>query len=387
MAKAQINSYMLEWALNRSKADVEHVASKLNVPAERVRNWLAGEDNPTFNQASRFADILHVPFGYLYLKRSPKEKIPIPEFRRLPNVGANISSDILDLLSDIEFKRDWYREYRTEAGYLPLHFVGRFSLGDKTEIIASDIRNEMSDGRNDFFSRRIQHTNFLGRLVRACEAIGIWIMRSGVIASNSHRAIPISQLRGFAIADKTIPLIFLNGADAKAAQIFTLAHELAHIWIGSSSIEAGDIGNVPKIRDGAVEKKCNEIGAEFLVPRAEFETRWSVDVDLSEQASEVAHYFSVSRVVVVRRAMELGMITQGDFSRFYALERRRWAEDSSAGTSGGSFYNNIPSRNGRAFTNAVLREASTGRILFRDAGALLGVQPSKVREFQHRLSG
>jgi len=387
LTKAFINNEVLRWALQRSGQTRATLAEKLATNEDRVEAWLVGDDLPSFKQAQRLASVLQVPFGILYLPEVPAEEIPVVEFRRLPNISKKISRDVLDLLIDIEFKRDWYRDYRLEEGFEPLDFVGKFDVEAPSSLVASDIRRELSRSSNSLFTTKKLPDRFLDELLKSAERIGIWVMRSGVVGNNTHRTIPVDQLRGFAIADRIVPLIFLNGRDSKAAQIFTFAHELAHIWIGKSSVDTGDLSRVVPEGDARVERQCNQIAADILVPSDEFARLWSASLSLDEQVSRISEAFSVSRVVVARRALEQGYVTEDDYREFYRKEAARWAALSEKAASGGSYYSTIPVRNGRTFTKAVAREAAVGRLLYREAGQLLGVQPSKVREIYERSIG
>lgn len=384
LAKAFVEKEMLRWAVNRTGLTPDELAAKLGTSEARVESWLEGDELPSFRQAQRISAIAQIPFGFLYLPEPPAEQLPIAEFRRLPGARKGISKDVFDLLSDIEFKRDWYREYRLEEGFDPLDYVGRFNISSPIALVASDIRKELSRFSNSLFSTIKTQDRFLDELMKAAEKIGIWVMRSGVVGNNTHRSIPVDSLRGFAIADTIVPIVFLNGQDSKAAQIFTFAHELAHIWIGHSSIEFGDLSRIVSDGDPEIEKRCNSIAAELLVPSNEFAAKWIIDSSLTDQVDWLAENFSVSRIVIARRALEQGFITNTEYGEFYSIESNRWASLRSSRPSGGSYYSTIPVRNGKSFTRAVTREAAIGRLLYREAGQLLGVQPSKVREIYER---
>jgi hypothetical protein len=85
-----------------------------------------------------------------------------------------------------------------------------------------------------------QASQFLRAFVRQVEAIGILVMRNGIVRQATNRSLDVEEFRGFSIADPMAPVVFVNNADSNAAQAFTLAHELAHIWIGRGGISDAD---------------------------------------------------------------------------------------------------------------------------------------------------
>lgn len=213
------------------------------------------------------------------------------------------------------------------------------------------------------------------------QAVGIIVVINGVVGNNNHRKLDPEEFRGFVLTDDYAPLIFVNGADGKAAQMFTLAHELAHIWVGQAAVfDLHDLQPAPD----PTERFCNAAAAEFLIPEAELRKAWQEAEPRSERFQFLARRFKVSELVTARRALDLRLITREAFFSFYNEysedERRR-----SAAQSGGNFYATQNSRIGRSFAEAVARAVREGRLLYRDAFDLTGLHGATFDRYIARL--
>ncbi|MEO5376401.1 MAG: XRE family transcriptional regulator [Magnetococcus sp. DMHC-6] len=386
MTKALIKPQMLRWARERASLSVERLADKLKTTVERLQSWEQGGDSPTFRQAEKIAQQTHVPFGYLFLSTPPKEKLPIPDLR-IQGGGVlteQPSVEFLDLIHNVRFQQDWYRDYLLEQGAERLPFVGKFRLGEKIRKIALDISDVLQ-----LESLRASQSNweeYLRYLCDRCEEVGIWIMRAGYVGSNTHRGLDLYEFRGFAISDPIVPLVFINGKDAKAAQIFTLAHELAHIWLGESGVSNIRLDEEAPGPQAKIEQVCNAIAAEVLTPQAQFLNAWQADAGLAENVRVLMKSFKVSGVVIARRARDLGKISIEEYMTFFRQEQKSWDKQRENQKGGGNFYATNPVMNGRNFTQAVLYSAMSGKLLLRDAGGLLHLTPSTVQKLFYRQS-
>lgn len=386
MAKALIKPQMVRWARERASLSVERLSEKLKTTVERLLSWEQGDDAPTFKQAEKIAQYTHVPFGYLFLSDPPKEELPIPDLRihggGLPTEQP--SAAFLDLIRNVRFQHDWYRDYLLEQGAERLPFVNKFRIGENIRKIAGDISDTLQ-----MESLRASQSNWEGYLrflCDRCEEVGIWIMRAGYVGSNTHRSLDLYEFRGFAISDPIVPLVFINGKDAKAAQIFTLAHELAHLWLGESgvsNIRLDEEAPGPQVR---VERVCNAVAAEVLTPQTQFLDAWQAGVSLEENVRVLSKNFKVSGVVIARRARDLGKISTEEYLSFFQQEQKRWDKQGDS-QEGGNPYATYPIKNGRNFTQAVLYSAMSGKLLLRDAGGLLHISPSTVQKLFHRQQG
>ena len=265
---------MLRWARERASLELDRLAEKVNVRADKLQRWESGEVHPTFIQAQSLARALHIPFGFLFLSAPPQESLPIPDLRTLGNHPmGQISTDLRDLVSDILRKQDWYRTYLQEQGVQPPAFIGKFQLDADASCVAEDMtvtlklmlsdREEVSNGEA-----------FLSLLMKKAEEAGVWVMRSGIVGGNTHRPLSVQEFRGFALCDEFAPVVFINGKDASAAQIFTLVHELAHLWIGQSGISDLSLAQPNDTPHQVIERFCNTVAAEVLVPKNDLCNHW-----------------------------------------------------------------------------------------------------------------
>lgn len=376
--EALVSPELLRWARERASMPVDTFAEKLAVAAHTVTAWETGDAHPTFRQAEKVAAVAHVPFGYLFLAEPPKEEALLPDLRGgSAAVRGRFSADFLDLLRDALFKHAWFREHLLDQGAERRDFVGRFSIRTAVERVAADIRAVLRIDPAVTSGRTWEQ--YLSDLFDRCEASGIWVMRTGIVGSNTHRTLSVDEFRGFAIADDIVPLVFINGRDARAAQAFTLAHELAHIWLGSTGISNPSLA---QRADAVMERRCDAIAAETLVPRHAFLSQWDDRRSLEENAQLLSRYFHVSRAVAARQAVEAGKLGWHDFLTFLIQERVSWNVKSES--SGGDYYATTPVRNGKRFTRAVLSSAMGGSLLLRDAGQLLGMKPATMRKLYEK---
>lgn len=227
--------------------------------------WLTGEAQPTLKQLENFARLTHTPIGYFFLPEPPELElpVPVPDFRTLRDEAMlEPSSALLDTLYLCQQRQEWFRDYARMHGLPRLTFVGSVTLADQAEDVAEAMRQSLS---LSIAERKGLPTwmDALRQLIAKAEEAGVLVMASSIVGSNSHRKLNVDEFRGFALADDLAPLVFLNGADSKAAQMFTLAHELAHIWQGESGVSDPEAGNIP---EQGIEKWCNQVAAELLMP-------------------------------------------------------------------------------------------------------------------------
>jgi len=267
-------------------------------------------------------------------------------------------------------RQGWYREYLISERAQPLGFVGSASISAEPNVVARRI--EQATGLSTVTRANLPTwTETLRDLVQRIEDAGILVMRSSIVGNNTHRKLDVDEFRGFALSDEYAPLIFVNASDAKAAQMFTLAHELTHIWLGQSGVSDVQIGSANKM-----ERFCNAVAAELLVPMAEFKQLWQHAANVAAEIQKLARHFKVSELVLLIRALEAGSVSYSQFHELYSNELAKQRQ-APAGP-GGDFYNTQGTRLGRQFSEAVIVSAFTGRLTYTEAFRLLGVRSEKV---------
>lgn len=371
---AYINPQVLSWARTRSGMSYPEIEHKLKVSPEDFVAWEQGDARPPFDKAQKIAKALHIPFGYLFLSKPPDVAVPLPDMRTQPE-RQPLSLDFVEVVNDALVKQDWYRDYLQGIKASRLKFVSSFNAQDDPGKVAADIRRVL--GMDAALRRSARDwADYIAKLADRSEQAGILVMRSGVVGNATRRKLSSREFQGFALTDSLAPVVFVNSDDFKAAQVFTLAHELAHIWIGQSAITHFD-PTIPREPESPVELFCNYVSVEALVPRQEFEEVWN-NQELETIVARMARHFWVSTLVILRRAFELDKITKKEFFEHIELERKKYKKQRS---SGGNYYRNVIARMGSKFTKAVLTEVREGNLLHRDAARLLRLRVPTLLKF------
>lgn len=372
--RVEVRPPLLEWARARSGITEEDWDRRF----PKYEAWLAGDTAPTLKQLEEFARKTHTPVGFLFLDTPPAEPVPIPDFRtvrdRPVGDGEVVSADLLDVVYTCQGRQEWYRDHQLLNGEPPLAFVGTATTATPTERAAAEMSGQLgwdAEAR----TRCRTWDDALTRLRENAEAVGVLVMISGIVESNTHRKLDPDEFRGFALADVYAPLVFVNGADSKAAQVFTLAHELAHLWLGETALSDLDPASV---RDNTVERWCNQVAAELLVPMEEFRVHIETAANIQSQLQPLAERFRVSTQVILGRFREVGELTWDEYLHELGVERARVAAIVAERGSGGNYYNTKPVQIGKRFARALVASAMEGQTSYTEAFRLLGLKKAST---------
>ena len=365
--RVSVDPSLYTWASERSRLDLDELADRF----PKLNEWMAGKRMPTLKQIEDFARATGTAVGYFFLAKPPDEQLPIPDFRTIgDHPVARPSGDLLDTIYQCQQRQDWYRDYARSVGLRELEWVGSLRSSTPPEDAAQLITGALS------FSVERRGANFVEAftaLRQRAEELGVLVMVSGVVGSNTRRKLDPQEFRGFALADPFAPLVFVNGSDTRAAQIFTLSHELAHIWLGESALDIVDLG---ARATNSVERWCNQVAAEMLVPLQEIRSEFNPREELASELQRLARRFKTSRLVVLRRLLESGFLTWDEYRRTYQAEYEQALER--AGGPGGDFYKAQPVRVSKTFAQAVIASTLEGHTSYTDAFQMLGFKKTST---------
>lgn len=364
-----INKEIIEWAIIRNGNSLEEFYAQN--PA--VESWIKGERLPTVKQLEKFTHKVHVPFGYMFLPQPPDETIPLPFFRTGKNNTNKVSLNVFHTVQMIQDRQNWLTEYLDELNFPELGFVGKFNIKDNYIDIVNDIRNVLKL-ELDWASKHNNWEEALDYLTFKIEEAGIIVTFNGIVGNNTHRVIDVNECRGFVLVNKKAPFLFINSVDAKAAQMFTIIHELAHVWLGKSA--GFDNANLLPA-DDPLELLCDKVAAELLVPEIYFIKKW----ESSQNFKYLSRIFKVSPIVIGRRALDLKLITFTHFIQFYNDYMNEIKEKKDKKSSGGNFYATTKKRISLRFAAFVNNAVKENKLLYRDAYKLTNMKGETYNKF------
>ena len=359
----------------------DELARKVKVKPERVLSW-ESSGRISMSQAERLARVTHTPFGYLFLSKPPDESLPISDFRaRGGDFPSYPSPGLLETVYSMQRRQAWMREELIESGSEPLKFVGAYHPSGSARAIALGMMDAMKLV-HEWAASESNWSSALRRLRDSAEDAGILVFFNGVVGNNTSRKLDPDEFQGFALVDEYAPLIFVNNADFKAAQMFTLAHELAHLLIGETGVSGFD--NMEPAPN-ATELFCDSVAAEFLVPENDLLAFWHSKDWANIPYQEAARRFKVSSIVIARRALDLGLVGRSAFFNFYHVNKSQGTANAES-SDGGNFWNTQRWRIGRRFPAAVARAVKDGRLSYTEAYSLTGLSGDTFANMPDKMS-
>jgi len=377
---------VVAWARRTAHLTLEDAARRLKRPIEEISGWEDGTVEPTLPQAREAARVYHRPLAVFFLP-DPPTTFSVPkfnDFRRLPSgYPKDFSYELQTLLRRAHMQQEWAREFFEEQDEPPLDFVGTATLDADPIALASTIRQRLGFNptmRQEWASRDAA----LRGWIDLAESVGVFVFQSGPVE-------PI-EARGFVLTDPQAPFVYLNSKDSRAARVFTLAHELVHVWLGAPGISNLNIPQKARSDMQRIEVYCDAVAAEILAPIDLDNDAWNhldQTLPLRDRIDEVSICFRVSSEVVARRLLDLKIIRQSIYEELREQYRREWVgrrDRLREKDRGPSYPRRVIAENGRSFTRMVVSAYRTGETSPRELSALLNVKLNNLPRVMSELS-
>lgn len=378
----------MKWSREQAGLDIITASKRIGRPENEIQEWEEGALSPTLAQARKAADVYQRSLAVFYLPEPPKGFQTLRDFRHLPDTQAYVySSDLAQLIRQTEYRQNWLSEWLSDEGMDPLDFIGTASQTTPAVKVADAIRARLGitlDQQMKCKTRR----DALNLWIDKCEDIGINICR--------QTGIECEEVRGFALTDKYAPFIFINSEDAIVARLFTLAHEVVHLWInvpGISNMEG--LSKTSRRDNDQIEIFCNQTASLALLDENTFKMLWERTASekvLEERIAAVSEIAKVSEEVVARRLLDKGLIVDSKYSALRQTFKERWSRLKYEERSKNEGRKWFPSphllkviKNGRIFTRTVLACYFGGNLSGADASNLLNAKINHFHKVAERV--
>ena len=355
--RLNVQPEMLRWVIQRAGLSTEKAIEAFPL----LNSWLSQEKQPTLSQLKNFSAKFYVPFGYLFMDNLPIESIPFPMFRGEAGQQNHFNLNVYDTVMNVQARQEWLEEYLNENEIDTCKFVGSISTNTSISEAVRRLRLILELESRWAFSLSTPDAA-VSLLGQKLENAGVFLVYNGVVGNNTHRKLKVSECRGFALVNEKAPYIFVNSADSKSAQLFTLIHEAAHLMLGVSAGHAGSEG----FHHEATERYCDMVAAEFLVPVSVLREIWNNDT------KSASRRFKASELVIARRAHDLGLMSDTDYTAFWTIYSQRQIA-AKKNSSGGSFYMTSVKRVGRSFAIHVRNAVNNRQLSYTEAYRLTGL--------------
>ena len=380
--KVKINREILKWARTSAKVSMEKAAKVIskNAKIEKIKEWESteGKDAPTESQLKKLARLYRRPIDIFNLPYIPGEYPKLKDFRKDKD---ELGTAVIFMMREIQEKQDWLHNFYAKNRTSKLPFVGKYNIKADPDNVAKDIRKTL--GIN-IASNSLKPMKYW---VDKAESNRI----SVTLSSNFHTRLKLDSdvFKGFAIADAFAPFIFINSQDWDHGQLFSLVHELVHLWIGVSGIsnETGILGSTSDLHP--VEKFCNTVTKKVLLPLEDLMLFIPEKGEAQfKHIAKAGRKLGLSQRSIVVQASSLGLINEIQTKEFLKNSDEIWKEflakeaRKPKSKGGPNYYIMQLRRNSKGFSNVVIDSYKKGKLSGSDASRLLNMREVNFGKFE-----
>jgi Zn-dependent peptidase ImmA (M78 family)/transcriptional regulator with XRE-family HTH domain len=370
---------MIRWAREKAGYSVEAVAKVEAFAEQDILDWESGKESPSLPRLRKLAKRYKRPLMVFYMQAPPKEFNVVRNFRLLPEASRRFSPALLYAIRSAKERQQWASEYLRELGAPKCDLVRSIKMSDVPKAVGIKLRALLDVSIERQFSCQTKQEAF--KLWRdACERLGVFVFQSNQVE--------VDEMRGCAIADDYAPIALVNSRDADTAKCFTMIHEVVHIAIGESTITTRDAIALAFATQSRVERFCNEVAAEVLVPSDDILIRVPNHWDRDDEGlvARLANRYRVSRAVIAIRLVELGLAEMdwlsNKWAMFHAKPEKEATELSERPI---PQYRIALSRSGTSFAKLVISAYNSGEIHGGQLTSLLNMPLKHLARMVHSL--
>lgn len=373
---------VIMWALRQTQE--EKLGNKL---LDNISKWLDGTKTPTFKQIEALSKKTNIPLGYFFLQSPPVEQIDLLEYRTVDSIQLdNPSRNLIDTIHEMECIQDWMKTYRQDLGFGKLPVVGCMKGITDINFIVNKIREDL-ELKDTWYEKMRDARDAFNYIRKQLEVCGVIVIMNGIVGKNSHRPLDADEFRAFVMTDDWAPLIFINATDSYNARLFSILHEVVHIWLGKDDLFNDRQDHLTNISD--TEKICNAVTGELLVSKHIFLKKWTLyDMDIFEKIAELANHFRCGEIVIARRALDCKKIEQNIYNQVVqtAIENYRQIRKNKQAR-GGNYYITMGSRLDGCLIKALCESIHIGRTTYTEAYRLTNTNRKTFSEVAQRFGG
>lgn len=387
----KVNPDIIRWARETAGLTAEEATNKLALrrahgvsAIDRLAALESGDEEPTRSLLAKMAKQYRRPLLTFYMTAPPRKGDRGQDFRTLPDDYSDTDEALLDaLIRDVRARQSMVRAMlEDEEDLETLPFVGSMRMSQGVSAVLSSIQETIGANKAEFYSKGSSSEAFTFLRDRV-EVAGVFVLLMGDLGSY-HTAIDLKTFRGFALADEIAPFVIINDRDAHSAWSFTLLHELVHIWLGQTGVSGWRA-------EISVEKFCNDLASEFLLPNSELEqleVGKETNLEFAQgRISEFAQDRNLSASMVAYKLYRMGTIDIKSWKLLSETFRQMWIARRSEERirardqrkNGPTYYTVRRHRIGKALLELVGAMMRAGAITTSKAGKVLGVKGTNVQ--------
>ncbi len=227
--EVKISPSVLKWARETLGLDIPTAAKKISVRPEVVLKWEQNEQEISIPKLRKIANAYKRSLGLFLLPTPPAVTLFPPDFRTLDSTKADeLSPEARLAVRKAQRNREFFIELLESLDQKYQKIDIDFSLEKNPLGLAEQFRERLNISLEEQFGWDDKN-EALKKWISAVEKIGVLVFQM---------PLPMKELRAFCLRDGALPpAVVLNTKDDPHGRIFSLFHEISHLFINQGDID------------------------------------------------------------------------------------------------------------------------------------------------------